>query len=98
MFMILTLIGFIWSYWQGLNEYLFNREKSRPFECGFDPANSSRFPFSLRFFLLLLFFLIFDIEIILLLELPLLLPLYFHKILITIFLFFFILTIGLLEE
>ena len=38
-------------------------EKVSVYECGFDPFESSRIPFSVRFFLIGILFLIFDLEI-----------------------------------
>nr|YP_010895060.1 NADH dehydrogenase subunit 3 [Criorhina nigriventris]WJW73586.1 NADH dehydrogenase subunit 3 [Criorhina nigriventris] len=76
-----------------------DREKSSPFECGFDPMSSSRLPFSLKFFLITIIFLIFDVEIALIL--PMILIMNYSNLLMwttTSIVFILILLLGLYHE
>nr|QPT68419.1 NADH dehydrogenase subunit 3 [Phraortes sp. 1 NS-2020] len=75
------------------------REKSSPFECGFDPSSSSRTPFSLKFFLIAVIFLIFDIEIALLLPMmPTMMMTKMNQWMMTTIIFVMVLIIGLYHE
>nr|YP_010570397.1 NADH dehydrogenase subunit 3 [Ophiophthalmus serratus]UZG65885.1 NADH dehydrogenase subunit 3 [Ophiophthalmus serratus] len=89
----LSTIGYIFP----LN--IININKASPYECGFDPLNSSRLPFSFRFFLIAILFLIFDLEIALLIPLPFSLNFtYYQNSIFFLALFIIILSIGLYYE
>nr|YP_006073357.1 NADH dehydrogenase subunit 3 [Solemya velum]AFG18177.1 NADH dehydrogenase subunit 3 [Solemya velum] len=91
---IVMALAWILSY-----RTVMDREKSSPFECGFDPLGSARLPFSLRFFLLAVIFLIFDVEIVLLFPIISILSMSMSmSALISAMVFLFILIIGLLHE
>nr|FAA04211.1 TPA: NADH dehydrogenase subunit 3 [Holtodrilus truncatus] len=91
--MILLMIAYSMNY-----RFLLNRMKLSPFECGFEPVNQSRIPFSMRFYMLIIIFVVFDIEVVLLLPLPIMLSLNSLALNFMSLLFLSLLLMGLLHE
>nr|YP_009176376.1 NADH dehydrogenase subunit 3 [Hoploplana elisabelloi]ALI86941.1 NADH dehydrogenase subunit 3 [Hoploplana elisabelloi] len=96
--MLVIFLSGAWIFWTSRKNYLNSREKSSPFECGFDPKDKARIPFSLRFFLIVILFLIFDVELSLLLQLPYQLDFEHFKGRLGLLGFLWILLLGTLEE
>nr|AKD00063.1 NADH dehydrogenase subunit 3 [Stylochoplana maculata] len=94
----LSALVILWTFWTSRKNFLNSREKSSPFECGFDPKDKARVPFSLRFFLIIIIFLIFDVEISVLLGLPYQLDYDNFKGRLGVLLFLWVLLLGTLEE
>merc|ERR1712024_200911 len=92
--LLLLILGNLFS-----KANLFNLEKIRPFECGFNPKFNARLPFTMRFFLIATIFLIFDVELVLIF--PFLIKIAFINIfylLMIILIFIIILLLGLVHE
>lgn len=76
-----------------------SREELSSYECGFEPNNLSRVPFSLRYFFLTLVFLLFDLEVVLILFISYFIFssfIFFNSIVLILFLF--VLLAGLFYE
>lgn len=93
---ILSIIIAIASYI--LTDKTPDKEKVSVYECGFDPFHSPGKPFSIRFFLIAILFLVFDLEISYLFPWSCNTSIISIKGQTIIFIFLFVLTLGLVYE
>lgn len=93
---ILSVIIPSFSYILGIKKP--DAEKVSVYECGFDPIGDSRQKFEVRFFLVAILFIIFDLEISFLFPWSVILTTLSAIGYWTMFIFLFILTIGLVYE
>nr|AWV83763.1 NADH dehydrogenase subunit 3 [Okanagana noveboracensis] len=96
--MLLLLMLSILLYGISMKSF-FDREKSSPFECGFNPIMSPRTPFSSHFFLIAVIFLVFDVELVVIMPMIVCMP--YNNMLdmyMIMFIFLFVLIIGLVHE
>nr|YP_010408174.1 NADH dehydrogenase subunit 3 [Brachidontes pharaonis]URF22673.1 NADH dehydrogenase subunit 3 [Brachidontes pharaonis] len=79
---------------------VYDREKSSPYECGFESMMSARHPFAVRFFLVAAIFVVFDVEIALLIPVTYSVFFFGHslKALAVVLSFLFLLFLGLFHE
>lgn len=93
---LFTLIIFLYSV---SIKSIIDREKSSPFECGFDPFESSRIPFSRHFFIIAVIFLIFDVELVIIMPITIVITtINIIEIYLVILLFLLFLILGLYHE
>ena len=79
---------------------VYDREKSSPYECGFERIIRARHPFAVRFFLVAAIFVVFDVEIALLIPVTYSVFFFGHSLstLVVALRFVFILFVGLFHE
>lgn len=95
-FLILTFIGFLLIFIPLLltfYNFSFDNEKLSPYECGFDPFGDARTTFNIHFYLVGILFIIFDLEIMFLF--PWAITLYQVSYSGFLFLFFFLIILGI---
>nr|YP_009590090.1 NADH dehydrogenase subunit 3 [Magicicada cassinii]YP_009590103.1 NADH dehydrogenase subunit 3 [Magicicada tredecassini]AWV83477.1 NADH dehydrogenase subunit 3 [Magicicada cassinii]AWV83529.1 NADH dehydrogenase subunit 3 [Magicicada tredecassini]QBM08594.1 NADH dehydrogenase subunit 3 [Magicicada cassinii]QBM08607.1 NADH dehydrogenase subunit 3 [Magicicada cassinii]QBM08620.1 NADH dehydrogenase subunit 3 [Magicicada cassinii] len=93
LFTLMTFLYFVST------KSIIDREKSSPFECGFDPFESSRIPFSSHFFMIAVIFLIFDVELVIIMPMIIVMTtINIIEIYLVMLLFLLFLTLGLYHE